>query len=442
MVQPGHVPRPRQGYAVSRASRAGLSVITTQTGPKPADFADVRTTNLAVVLRHIRANAPCSRADIAASTGLNKATVSSLVGELIERRLIRETGLAEQRIGRPATLLVLDGSPYAAIGISVDADHLTAVATDLAGERLLSWQRSFHGRDTAPGKAVSAIAALAKRAATRLDNEGRQTLGLTVAVPGLVSPTGNVRFAASLDWRDVDLGAMLQKAMRRPTYHLAIENDANVAALAEYRYGAHGTTDLVYVTGSSRIGAGIVTGGQLLRGGLGFAGEFGHLMVNSAGPECGCGRVGCLEAVAGVPSLVRRLSPEEFGNRSWSSVDAIDLQPEVDDLARRASSSESLVLEELEKAGRALGYAAAIIANIVNPEVVILGGHYATLSRWLLPPAQKELASRTVELAQDDCESWCRLVASSLGPDAPAIGAAARVLDTVDSGQVQTLRAE
>src|SRR5690606_37437191 len=115
----------------------------------------------ALALRFVRAEAPCSRADIAASTGLNKATVSSLVAELIERRLIRETGLTEHRIGRPATMLVLDGAAYAAVGLDVDTDHLTVVAIDLAGERLLTWRRAFVGRQTTPAKAIAAIAALA-----------------------------------------------------------------------------------------------------------------------------------------------------------------------------------------------------------------------------------------------------------------------------------------
>ena len=421
------------GPAVSRASRAGFNVITTHVGPKPADFADVRTTNLAVVLRFIRANAPCSRADIAASTGLNKATVSSLAAELIERRLIRETGLAEQRIGRPATLLVLDGAPYAAVGVAVDADHLTVIATDLAGERLLSWRRAYQGRDTAPGKAVAAIAALCRRAVSRLDAEGRQILGLTLAIPGLVRPTGEVRSAPSLGWEDLDVASLLHRAMRRPAFPIAVENDANVAALADHRYGTHAASSLIHLTGASRISAGIVADGRLLRGGLGFAGEVNHLTVDPRGPRCDCGRRGCLEAIAGVPALVRRLSPDEFPELSWLPADPLDLQPEVDDIAVRARSGDTTALTELEIAGRALGYGVSVLVNLVNPEVVLLGGHFATLAPWLLPAAAAELAERaTVE---------CQLLVSSLGHDAVAVGAAARVLDSVDAGQVQTLRA-
>src|SRR4051812_26506100 len=154
----------------------GCPLITSHNGPQPADFADVRATNLAVVLRFVREHAPCSRADIAASTGLNKATVSSLVADLIDRRLVRETGLTENRVGRPATMLVLDGSPYAAIGLEINVDYVTAVAVDLAGERLLSWRRAFPG-------SVAAVAAIVRRVVNRMAKEDKQILGLTVAVP-------------------------------------------------------------------------------------------------------------------------------------------------------------------------------------------------------------------------------------------------------------------
>lgn len=131
--------RDRSGHRLVKGTRdaacwghllagTGLILITSTTGPQPADFADVRATNLAVVLRFVREHAPCSRADIAASTGLNKATVSSLVADLIDRRLVRETGLTENRVGRPATMLVLDGSPYAAIGVEINVDYVSAVA--------------------------------------------------------------------------------------------------------------------------------------------------------------------------------------------------------------------------------------------------------------------------------------------------------------------------
>jgi len=402
-----------------------------QTGPRPADFADVRATNLAVVLRFVRANAPCSRADIAASTGLNKATVSSLVADLIDRRLLRETGLTEHRIGRPATMLVLDGSPYAAIGLEVNADHLTAVAIDLAGNRLLSWHRSFPGLTASPRKAIAAIAGVARRAVSRVGGEGKQVLGLTIGVPGLVDAKGTVRLALNLGWRDVDLHDGLVQALGAPDYPVAVENDANLAAMAEYRYGPFaGTPNLVYLTGDLGIGAGIVVDGRLLRGGQGFPGEIGHVRVSDTGGECVCGQVGCLEAVAGIVGLVRRVAPEALADGPLT-----DLEPEVDEVVRRAKAEDPHVLAALADIGAHLGYGASILANVVNPEVIVLGGYFVRLAPWLIPRAEAELRARTV--APD--AGGCRLVVSELAGDAAAVGAAARALDSVDAGDLPSL---
>src|SRR5690349_11810450 len=139
----------------------------TTSGPQPADFADVRATNLAVVLRQVRAHAPCSRADIAARTGLNKATVSSLVGELIDRRLGRETGF----------------------------DQLTVVAVDLAGVELVSWRRAYTANGANAAKGPSALIG---KAVARVGALDREVLGLTVGVPGPVDATGNVPVLADL----------------------------------------------------------------------------------------------------------------------------------------------------------------------------------------------------------------------------------------------------
>jgi len=405
------------------------SVITMQTGPQPADFADVRATNLAVVLRHLRMNAPCSRADIAAATGLNKATVSSLVADLIDRRLVRETGMTERRIGRPATMLVLDGSPYAAIGMEVNADYMTVVAVDLAGRKLLSWRRAFAGSSANPGQAAASIAALAKRAVGKVEKEGRRTLGLTVGVPGLVGGDGIVRLAPNLRWHDVDLRSALRKALGEPHYPIAVENDANLAVLAEQRYGGFAeTANLIYLTGEIGIGAGIISEGRLMRGERGFAGEFGHLLVDPSGPVCGCGRRGCLEALAGVGALVARTLPDA------STSSPTELEPEVEEVVRRAKAGDPKVLDALAETGKHLGHGVATLANLLNPEVVVLGGYFVPLAPWLIPAAEAELRARSIAPEA----GGTRLVASTLDLGAAATGGAARVLDTIDSGRLPT----
>ncbi|WP_214111292.1 ROK family transcriptional regulator [Acrocarpospora catenulata] len=396
-------------------------MITSHAGPQPADFTDVRATNLAVVLRFVRENSPCSRADIAASTGLNKATVSSLVADLIDRRLLRETGLTENRVGRPATMLVLDGSPYAAIGIEVNVDYLTAVAVDLKGEELLSWRRSFPGGTASAGQAVAGVAAIARRVVSRMAKDARQVLGLTVAVPGLVDMNGSVRLAPNLGWRDVDLCGDLTKAMRDPGFPVLVDNDANLGALAELRFGPYGgVTDLVYLTGEVGVGAGVIMDGRLRRGGSGYTGEIGHIEIDPGGPQCHCGRRGCLEAVAGLGAVLGgQVSPSE-------------LEPELEEALRRARAGDADTLAALHQVGENLGKGAAILANTLNPEVIVLGGYFVKLAPWIHNPAEAELLRRTVAPGA----GGCRLTVSTLGDGAPALGAAARVLDSVDSGRL------
>ncbi|MET0494101.1 MAG: ROK family protein [Actinoplanes sp.] len=386
----------------------------------------MRTTNLAVVLRYVRTHAPCSRADIAASTGLNKATVSSLVSDLLDRRLLLETGMAENRIGRPAAMLTLQSAPYAAIGLEVAADHLTAVAVDLTGARLLSWRRAYAGLGA--GRAEAAIAALAGRVVAKMIGQDRQVLGVTVGVPGLVTATGGVRFAPHLGWPDLDLGPALARALHHPSYDVVVETDANLAALAEFRNGAWADTpDLVTLLGGAGVGAGIVADGRLLRGSRGLAGQIAHLPVDADGPLCRCGRRGCLQEVTGLPALVRRALPDTEADGT-----IVDYTPEIERMVALADAGDATVTRALAEAGGHLGQAVSVLVDLLDPQVVVLGGSFAALGPWLLPAVEAEVKSRAVAPG----ESGCRIVVSTLHPDATALGGAALTLDRLEAGQL------
>jgi predicted NBD/HSP70 family sugar kinase len=178
------------------------------------------------------------------------------------------------------------------------------------------------------------------------------------------------------------------------------------------------------VTNAAGVGAGIILDGRLVRGGLGYSGELGHVEVEPGGPACPCGRRGCLEAVAGAAAIVRLVRPELAGDA------VLDLAAEVDEVARRARRADRATLDVLGRAGRQVGRALASAVNLLNPEVVALGGHYVALAPWLLPAAEGELVAGSIAPGA----GGCRLVASALGADAAAIGGAARLLDDLDGG--------
>ncbi|MEV6492033.1 ROK family transcriptional regulator [Actinoplanes sp. NPDC051633] len=397
---------------------------------QPTDLTDVRSANLAVVLRHVRTHTPCSRADIAAHTGLNKATVSSLVTELLDRRLLRETGPAGNRIGRPASLLTLQGRPFAAVGIEVGADHLAAVAVDLTGERVLSWRRAFPGLGASAGRAESAVAALAGRVAAKLTADRRRILGLTVAVPGAVTAEGAVRFAPHLGWSDLDLRPALTRVLRHPDYEIAVENDADLAAVAEHRSGPQaGAPDLIVLLGGAGVGAGVIAGGRLVRGDRGLAGQVGHLQLDPAGPLCRCGRHGCLEAYAGLPALVRAALPDTLADGPIT-----DYAPELDRMVAQAGAGDPVAMRALAEAGRRLGHAVSVLSDLLDPRAIVLGGTFAALAPWLLPAVEAEMKGRALVSAADSSTADGQVRASTLEPGAVAAGGAALALERLESG--------
>jgi predicted NBD/HSP70 family sugar kinase len=363
-------------------------------------FTDVRATNLAVVLRHLRTNGPSSRAAIAASTGLNKATVSSLTGDLIGHRLLRETGASGNRIGRPGTSLSLDGSAYAAIGIQAGAGSLTALAIDFAGERLVRWQRTVEKRPE------TAIIALAQRVATRVRQQGRTVLGLTVGVPGLVDEKG------VLVEHNLDLKALLAGSLRQPGLVVTVANQATLAAIAE-----RPADNAVVVTGTAGIEAGLIIDGRPLHGARGFTGQIGRFTLGPAGSPT-------LNDRAGVEPLVRRaltgFDPESL----------TDLGPAVEQVAVQARAGDAAVLAALADTGRYLGQGVAMLANLTDPSVIVLGDHYAALGEWLIPAAETALAAHLL------APNGARIVASELGLHAAALGGAMSHLDRVDRGSL------
>ncbi|MGB9378863.1 MAG: ROK family transcriptional regulator, partial [Mycobacteriales bacterium] len=227
--------------------RSGTPLRASTRVSAPADQASVRRSNLALVLRHLRDQGPRSRADIALETRLNKATVSSLVIELVRRGLVRETGINHQRgVGRPGRILELDGRGVGALGVEINADYVAAYGTDLAGRVLVDLRESFDAMNVTPARAISRLARLAKIALAEMEAAGASAAGITVAVPGLVDVgRGEVLFAPNLGWRNVPIAARLCKALE-PHVPVRVDNDANLSALAEFWSGsAAGTPDLV-----------------------------------------------------------------------------------------------------------------------------------------------------------------------------------------------------
>ncbi len=385
-----------------------------------ADQATVRRANLIVVLQQVAGGEPRSRARIASETGLTRGTVSSLVSELIDLDLIRETGEDGRSglVGRPALTLEL-ADRVVAIGLEVNVDYLAVCVEDLTG--VIRYERHVHtdNRRSSPRPVLNRLARMAADALEVIAEEGLVTAGAAVALPGLVdSRTGMLLRAPNLGWSEI--GVAEELAQRLPGLAVRLDNEATLAALAEHWQGvAQDRGSFVCAFGEVGVGGGIFVDGEVFRGVHGFGGELGHITVDVGGPPCKCGSTGCLETFVGQEAIARRAGIDvEVGRRSRSI---------TDQLVRLAEQGDPAVLRSLTETGRYLGLGLASVVNLFDVDVVVLAGCFGPLAPWLADDVRTVLAERVLSSAWAPCE----VRASELGEGAAVRGAAALTLTSV-----------
>lgn len=235
-----------------------------------------------------------------------------------------------------------------------------------------------------------------------------------------------------VDASSFDMHEELQSAVGLPVF---FDNDANVGAYGEWRCGAaRGFDDVFYVAMGTGIGSGVILGGKLQRGCRGFAGEFGHFKIDINGLECACGSFGCLETVASGPNIVRRVREQLFSNPVYSiSKLASDMESVLvcERVEQAATEGDELARSVLRETGRVLGMAIASIVNLLNVEIVVLGGGVMSAGELILNPIREETERRTIAPAF----KCCQIVAAELEQDAGIVGAALLARDALEESK-------
>ncbi|GGT96067.1 ROK family transcriptional regulator [Actinomadura citrea] len=367
-------------------------------GAEPGVLELVRRGHEERILALLRARGPLSRAEIARSSGLSRSTLSEIVSALLERgAVVTATAEATGRRspGRPAELVTLNPAAGRTLGMDFGHRRVHVAVADAAQQVAATGTRSY-ARSTSWGRRV--------RIACNLVDSLRVDLGpLTGVGVGVAGPVPRDR-----DGRPDGAARQVAEAVGE---HFGVpvvaDNNTRLAALAEAARGAGtGSSDVVYVRLSDGVGGGIVADGRLLRGAAGTAGEIGHVPVDAAGPPCGCGGHGCLEAYASVPAVLAACGGADLPG-ALAALDA-------GDAAARAA---------FDRAGRALGLVLAGVCNTLAPERVVVGGELAAAGEAILGPAEEALRRHALPMVRADL----RLSPASLGPEAGALGAIALV---------------
>jgi predicted NBD/HSP70 family sugar kinase len=373
----------------------------------------LRESNTGRVIEALNALGTASRAQLSRRTGLARSTVSSIVAELQGDGIIvsRESnGKPVSGSGRPPSLIALNPSAQVAVGIDFGKRHLAVAVADLSHTVLAERRREMRDDyDAQEGfeAATGLVEGVLEAAAIPRD----RVLGVGMGLPGPVHRRGTLGSETILPgWAGVTAAGAMSERLGLP---VQVENDANLGALAEHRFGAGaGSESLAYLKVATGIGAGLVVEGRLFRGAGGTAGEIGHTILDETGDVCRCGNRGCLETYASAPAIVALLQ------RSLGA----EMEPEQ--VIERAREGDAACRRVLADAGRHIGVAVANLCNLFNPERVVVGGSIASADDLLLDPLRESVRLRAIPSASEDVQ----IVPGLLGERAELLGAVALVL--------------
>jgi predicted NBD/HSP70 family sugar kinase len=375
----------------------------------PGSQSALRLSNQQRVISNLVSSGPGTQADIARQTGLSAATVSNIVKVLLDRGFVSTTPTTSS--GRRASLVSIASENGAvSVGIDFGRRHVRIILATLdyrvIGEKEIEIPLGYTAAE-----ALDIAANLLSSTLVQAGVKRTSVLGIGVGVPGPIDRrTGTVVKGAILpEWVGVTVG-MIEESFDLPVH---LDNDANLGALAEVTWGPHaGTSNLVFVKVGTGIGAGLIINGEPFLGNIGLTGEIGHLPIHEHGLLCRCGNRGCLETVASTTIMIELLS-RTLGRPVRTS-----------EIVRLALDGNDAAIRVIEEAGFAVGRSIASIANLVNPERIVIGGPLAGVGDMLLGPVKVGLQRYAVPMIVETTQ----VIMSSLGERAEALGGVALVL--------------
>lgn len=393
---------------------------------RTANLQQVKEANRSLVFGLIYHHGTVSRAGLTARTRLSPTTVSSLVDELIDLGLVHELGRADT-IGSGRKPVMVSVNPGGGFFASAE---LIRDGFELA---LYDLNCSEVGRFTERVGRYSAIGKRLGRAIERLMSgcglEERRLMGICIGAPAIIDPERTVIVVSTVLPMKPGKDFINELRSRFTGIPIRLENESGLRCYAEMEYGAvTGIRDLLFIDIDIGIGSALILDGHLYRGSSGQAGEIGHVSIDYNGPVCACGNKGCLELMANVPSLIRRVvsgmekgKSSVIGELTEGETGRVDLET----IRMAAERGDPVVCHALDETARLLASGINSVLNILNPQAIVIGGKMAELGQSLFDPLEAYLARIALQRATGSG----RVHRSSLAGNAATLGGARLLLD-------------
>lgn len=386
----------------------------------------VKQPNKDVVLDMIRRSPEgISRAEIAESLSVSRATVSAIVDRLIASGIVLERGAGVSRGGRRPIVLQLNPDAGRVLGIDLGATHLLVVVSDLSGHVLVEAEKQLDISD-GPEVCLEQVRRLVDELLSQRAVTWEQIWAVGMGVPGpVITAQGMVSYPPIMPgWDRFPIRQHLESLWHKPAF---VDNDADLGALGEGTFGAgRDESHLAYIKIGTGIGCGILLDGKIYHGVLGTAGEIGHVTISPDGPPCKCGNYGCLEAMAGGRAIAQRAKLAVAAGQPTMLAHRNHERPLTDqDVIQAARAGDPLSQQLLSDAGRLIGTALASLINLLNPGLIIIGGRMATAEDLLLEPIREAVQQRSLRASFQAA----RIVPAALGRRTTALGAAALAIE-------------
>lgn len=336
--------------------------------------------NRSLLLKNLRREGLCSRARLAALTGLKQATVTNIIKDFLSWGIVAEVGFLNGSKGRRSIGLSINQEGYRVIGVRLARKHYSVGLFDLTGRQITVKRVDF--KQDKQLKAEEILSQIADHMRSLIKKYGQDlVLAAGMAVPGpFLARKNRIALITGADiWKDVDLKEFFDRELSIPVF---LEHNANAGAYAHMwdLKDAYHDDILVYIAAGQGIGAGIVMNGKIFEGALGTAGEIGHMTIDRNGKSCACGNKGCLERYASSLELVKSVYGDRAGMEGCN----------FEDVEKRIKEGHENCIRLYKKACESLGTGIINIVNVINPDRIIIGDDMVRPAPELMEEAIRE----------------------------------------------------